>query len=169
MARVVPASRLVAAFGPRWFNLGRSRKDATTHEVRLADPKWRRVPLVDGNRYLGCAVWNGAPDDESAKLDVTVFDPPEQPDALVVSAPLTVVRARLGWDDLVADARDLARDLGGCTVIGSTDLEDDADDLAVVWGVDRSSANPLFTAPAPPDRIACASWDDVARYSSGSS
>lgn len=173
-------SALVPKLGGRWFHLGRSRKDALKREVALsATTRYadicRRVPLSDNTAYWSCQLWNGAEDGREANLKLSLFDPPGQPDGVGVEADLAHVRAAVPWPRLLDSVRDLARTLGGCAIVSSHELREEASRLeiaadehaayAAFWGVDRSEANPLYRWLAATDRgtpteiVACDSWD----------
>lgn len=183
--RPMTTNALLAKLGPRWFQLGRSRKDALKREVRLEefDPKQKgceRVTLgTSGKSYWSLSVWNGGPDGETAGLRVTIREPSSEVDQIVISAELDFLQRTMAWTDILGAARHLSEQLGGYTIVSSDDLIDEGKRRGIVydspaayayaafWGVDRSGRNPKYRwlattrRTAPFEIVACDSWAEV--------
>lgn len=147
--------------GDRWSRLGRSRRAALAHAVprrAFGDPEtWRRSRLGDGWMYR-LSLWNGEDGPAGASLSVTLFDPPDGDDTLVLGdLSEDAVRAgRPPLGALLAAAESWARTLGGVSIVSSHALVEHAEAqgleeahraaFAAFRGVDRSGAKPARPA-----------------------
>lgn len=168
--------------GPRWFQLGRSRKDALKKEVRLEDvstqnKSCRRVELADNEAYWAMNIWNGRSEGQEANLAFSLFERQTRPDGLMVSAEIDHLRGTVGWPGVLAATRELANALGGCAIVTSHEAREretehnspaaDHTAYAAFWGIDRSGRNPLYRwltdqgRMAPWETLACESWAEV--------
>src|SRR5262249_37598996 len=107
------ATKLLTMVGPRWYKLGRSRKDALRHEVVLGEvhitrPICRRVPLIDGEAYWALDVWNGRADQESANVHFSLYDPPNNLDIFYISFQRDALEPTVSWNDVLSAARHLS-------------------------------------------------------------
>jgi hypothetical protein len=168
--------------GPRWFKLGRSRKEALKHEVRLGELQtnknaFRRVPLIDEDAYWTLDVWNGRAEEEGANVHFRLYDPPTNLDVFMISFDRAALGGTVSWDDVVFSARQLSRQFGGQVIVRSHELLEYAAErnipdaefaaYAAFWGDDRSGRNPLHrwmesSGVKPPlEIVACNSWEEV--------
>lgn len=163
-AALAAESSLATLAGERWVRREGSRRDALAQDVplrALGDPEtWRRARLGGGWLYR-LSLWSGEDGPAGASLSLTLHDPPDDDDVLVLSdLDEDAVRAgRPPWPALLAAAASWARWLGGVCVVSSHALVEHAASLgldgaeraafAAFWGVDRSGTKP----PRPADRV----------------
>lgn len=191
VARILSSTNLVAAVGPRWFLKGWSRKEALEKEVVLREldrhpEHLERVRLKAGVEYLDLDAWNGRASGEDATLSATLQElpSPTQLDQIVLGVDTEFLHNTTSWDDVLVAARSFSKDLGGCALVSSHELLDEAKSRkfprnandfvygahAIFWGVDRSVRNPLHRwlaetgRNAPFETVACKSWDEVRAF-----
>jgi hypothetical protein len=179
LANVGLSNKLQKMVGPRWFKLGRSRRDALKHEVRFSELQTniRRVPLIDGEAYWTLDVWNARAEEEGANVHFRLYDPPAQLDVFFVSFERAALEDITPWNEVLSSARQLSEQLGGHVIVRSDELLNYAAEreipyaehaaYAAFWGEDRSGRNPLYrwlasSGTKPPlEIVACDSWKEV--------
>jgi hypothetical protein len=182
VGKVTTTLRALSSLGPRWFKLGNSRKDALKREVPLGEihtnrKLWRRRPLGDGEAYWDLSVWSGRSEEEGANFGISLHERSSQADGIGFATEREFLRRTVAWVEVIDAARRLSVELGGCAVVSSNELMEEASSqgiahadhaaYAAFWGVDRSGRNPLYrwlakTLHATPfEIVACESWEDA--------
>jgi hypothetical protein len=172
VGRLLARDETIAIVGPSWYRLGRSKKQALSKPVPLAElgkvGSWKREWFAPGEDEYSLGMWNGRDDPHAVSLLVYLHEPPTMFDTLLFDGPnLDSVKEK--WRDVLAWGEAVAHQLGGLSVVSSGQLQkwaeaEGIDDpvsaaYAVFWGQDAASKP--RTARGAGSIVSAATWPEV--------